>query len=140
MSMISTFLPVVYTQCGNMRKLLLLEKYFAKSIIIRVIYVGLNKLISRNFCHKLARLNFRNFHTVLQVFVLCKRNCSNVLEMNSNFQMMECPDEGMYLLLLLFLCTHVCVCLFLTKLQPLWMYVHVRKILVDESRSKNVHI
>ena len=45
-------------------KFTLTEKNFVKSTTYLVISL-VKPLVSRNFCQKLVRVNFRNFHTVL---------------------------------------------------------------------------
>ena len=47
-----------------------LTRIFFRQINSLVIYL-VNALLSRNFCQKSVRVNFRNFH-----IVLCKHNCN----------------------------------------------------------------
>ena len=51
----------------------LLTKIFSRQINSLVIYL-LNALLSRNFCQKSVRVNFRNFHSVC---TLCTKNYKN---------------------------------------------------------------
>ena len=53
----------VAEQCGTANEQSTLTKIFFRQINSLVIYL-VNALVSRNFCQKSMRVNFRNFHSV----------------------------------------------------------------------------
>ena len=64
------------TNCGKMKNLLLPKSFSVKLTL--VIYL-VNASLSRNFCQKSVRVNFCNFHTVIQCLtssqpILLKKN------------------------------------------------------------------
>ena len=71
----SSFYEVRKAKCGKMITFLSMKKLIVKSTLYLVTSV-VKTFLSRNFCQKSMRANFRNFHTVHQVWKDGKKSSS----------------------------------------------------------------